>query len=63
MLMWSETPQVLTRSDKAEIVNITQSLKMKSVISSRDLGWDPLQPPNLSNSGKTEVKGITVNWK
>lgn len=59
--MWSETPQVLTRRDKAEI--ITQSLKMKSVISSRDLGWDPLQPPNLSNSGKTKVKGITVNWK
>lgn len=59
--MWSETPQVLTRRDKAEI--ITQSLKMKSVISSRDLGWDPLQPPNLSKSGKTKVKGITVNWK
>lgn len=31
---------------------------MKSVICSQNLGWDPVQPSNISNSAKYKMKGI-----
>lgn len=36
---------------------------MKSVICSQNLGWDPVQPSNISNSAKAKMKGIVGDCK